>query len=100
MTNRRGDVEIYVNIMEEIRNGTSKPTKIMYASNISWLPLQRMLKSLIDNELIVESESDEKDGRTDKVYGITDKGRSVLEYFSKASVLIEQKRPVEIMSWR
>jgi predicted transcriptional regulator len=35
MTNRRSKLEIYVDIMEEIRSGTILPTRIMYAANLS-----------------------------------------------------------------
>ena len=89
-----------MDILEEISNGTIKPTKIMYAVNTSWTPLQQMFKALIDRELIEECVSENGDERTDKVYSITDKGRSVLEYFGKAKNLVEPKRPVEIMNWR
>ena len=97
---RRSKLELYVNILEEIRSGNIKPTKIMYASNLSWKPLKQMLTSLIDKELIEECEAKMGDDRTNKVYGITDKGRNVLEYFGKAKALAETRKPVEIMNWR
>jgi predicted transcriptional regulator len=100
MTNRRSRLEIYVDIMDEIMSGTIKPTRIMYRANLSWKPLQQMLKALIDQELVEEYAAEEGDERTDKVYRITDKGRDVLEYFGKAKALVEQKRPIEIMNWR
>ena len=100
MTNRRSKLEIYVHIMEEIRSGNIKPTKIMYAGNLSWKPLQQMLKSLIVQELIEEYESEEGDNRTSKVYRLTDKGQSVLHYFGKAKELVEDKKLVEIRNWR
>jgi len=99
MTSRRSKLEIYVNILKEIRSGSIKPTKIMYASNLSWKPLQQLLTSLLDQELIVECEPEKGDDRTNKIYGITDRGRSVLEYFGKAEGLIETRKPIEIRNW-
>jgi predicted transcriptional regulator len=46
MANRRSKLEIYVDILQEIMNGTVIPTRIMYAANLSWKPLQETLKSL------------------------------------------------------
>jgi len=100
MTNRRSKLEIYIDILEIIRNGTILPTRIMHGVNTSWKPLQRMLRSLINQELIEEKESEKNDERTEKVYGLTEKGQSVLIYFRKAQGLVDVKKPVEIMNWR
>ena len=100
MTNRRSKLEIYVHIMEEIRSGNIKPTKIMYAGNLSWKPLQQMLKSLVNQELIEEFEADEHDKRSSKVYGLTQKGQNVIQYFSEVKRVLEKKKPVEVMNWR
>ena len=100
MTNRRSKLEIYVDIMEEIRSGNILPTKIMYAANLSWKPLQQMLKSLVNQELIEELGADERDQRSNKVYHITEKGQNVLQYFGKVKWVLEKKKPIEIMNWR
>ena len=97
---RRSKLEIYVEIMEEMRNGTILPTRIMYATNLSWKPLQQMLKSLVNQELIEEFDADENDQRSNKIYRITEKGQNVLLYFGKVKVVLEEKKPVEIMKWR
>lgn len=97
---RRSKLEIYVGIMEEMRNGTILPTRIMYATNLSWKPLQQMLKSLVNQELIEEFDADENDQRSNKIYRITEKGQNVLLYFDKVKVILEEKKPVEIMNWR
>jgi predicted transcriptional regulator len=86
--------------MEEIRSGNIKPTKIMYAGNLSWKPLQQMLKSLVNQELIEEFEADEHDKRSSKVYGLTQKGQNVIQYFSEVKRVLEKKKPVEVMNWR
>ena len=96
MTSRRSKLEIYVDIMEEIRNGTVLPTKIMYAANLSWKPLQQILKSLVSQELIEEGMAEDGDKRTKKAYRITEKGQNVLHYFRKAEALVERESPMEI----
>ena len=100
MASRRSKLEIYVNIMDEIRNGTVLPTRIMYATNLSWKPFKQMLTSLIDQELVEEFEPEKGDDRTNKIYGITEKGKNVLEYFGKAKALVEPRKPIEIMNWK
>ena len=100
MTNRRSKLEIYVDIMEEIRNGTILPTRIMYAANLSWKPLQQILKSLVTQELIEECTAEEGDKRTKKAYHLTEKGLNVLHYFRKAKELVEKESPAEVRNWR
>ena len=100
MTGRRSKLEIYVDILAEIKSGNILPTKIMYATNMSWKPLQQMLKSLINQELIVELESNGRDQRSNIFYSITEKGNHVIEYFGKIECVIEKKKPIEMMNWR
>ena len=46
MKRRRSKLEVYLDVLWTIKNGTRKPTRIMYESNLSWKPLQRTLDSL------------------------------------------------------
>lgn len=76
--------------MHTIRNGVKKPTRIMYGANLSWKPLQRVLDSLIRQDLVIEIDPvDPKDKRTSVCYDLTKKGENVLGYFNKASALLE-----------
>lgn len=100
MTNRRSKLEIYIDILEEIRNGVIIPTRIMYGANLSWKPLQQILKSLVTQELIVEYMAEEGDKRTKKTYKLTEKGLNVLRYFSKAKELVEKETMPQIGNWR
>jgi predicted transcriptional regulator len=100
MTNRRSKLEIYVDILEEIYNGVIIPTKIMYGANLSWKPLQQILNSLVNQELIVEVTAESGDKRTKKAYNLTEKGMNVLRYFNKAKELVESDRVPEIRSWK
>jgi len=79
MTSKRSKLEIYVDVLKTIRKGTRKPTRIMYRTNLSWKPLMKVLHSLADQDLITVIEEGNH-----KFYEITEKGRNVLQYFSKA----------------
>jgi len=62
----------------------------MYGANLSWKPLQRVLSSLIRQDLVMEVEpEDPKDKRTSVCYDLTQKGENVLGYFNKARALLE-----------
>jgi predicted transcriptional regulator len=88
---RRSRLEIYLEVLQIIKGGTSKPTRIMYNANISWRPLMRVLGSLIDQELVREIDVSalgrKRDKRTTKLYEITMKGEQVVRYFRGAKEL-------------
>ena len=84
MSLKRSRLEIYLDVLKVISKGTHKPTRIMYRTNLSWKPLMKILESLVDQALIVKNENN---GHV--VYGIAQKGRNVLEYFSRAMESIE-----------
>ena len=84
MTSKRSKLEIYLDVLKTIRKGTYKPTRIMYRTTLSWKPLMDVLVSLETQGLIVvRSEGNHK------FYEISDKGKNVLQYFSKAMESIE-----------
>ncbi len=90
MKHRRSKLEVYLDVLWTIKNGTRKPTRIMYESNLSWKPLQRTLNSLMSQELIYEYEPENlRDKRTTTCYELTQKGENVLKYFKRAEDLIE-----------
>ena len=89
MSGRRSKFEIYVDILTQIKNGVSKPTKIMYHSNLSWDRLGKILKSLIAQGFITERIVNERDKRTKRVYRITKKGDNVLRYSNNVKSLME-----------
>ena len=90
MKQRRSRLEVHLDVLYTIRNGVKKPTRIMYGANLSWKPLQRVLGSLIHQDLVMEVDPvDPKDKRTSVCYGLTKKGENVLSYFNKASALLE-----------
>ena len=90
MTRRRSKLEIYLDVLWTIKSGTTKPTRIMYGANLSWKPLQRILQSMKEQELIVEiDDKDSRDKRTNTRYEIAQKGENVIQYFNRAQGLIE-----------
>jgi predicted transcriptional regulator len=84
MTLKRSKLEIYLDVLKTIRKGTIKPTRIMYRTNLSWKPLMEVLDSLVKQGLVTI-----KVEGSHKCYEITDKGKNVLQYFSKAMESIE-----------
>lgn len=86
MAHKRSRLEIYLDVLKVIQQGTHKPTRIMYKTNLSWKPLMKILDSMMDQDLIHKAE----DGKH-TTYGIAEKGRSILEYFDNAMKLIETR---------
>jgi predicted transcriptional regulator len=90
MKRRRSKLEVYLDVLWTIKSGTTKPTRIMYESNLSWKPLQRTLNSLASQGLVAEYEpEDNRDRRTTACYELTQKGENVLKYFKRAEDLLE-----------
>ena len=85
MKSRRSKLEIYLDVLKVIKEGTKKPTRIMYGANLSWKLLQGILSSMVTQDLILEVDaSQSKDKRTSRYYEITPKGDSVIRYFDRA----------------
>lgn len=85
---RRSKLEIVLCVLSTVRDGVDKPTRIMYAANLSWKPTQRILANMVGQELLVESWSTGSK-RSRKRYEITEKGLNVLRYFDNARGLID-----------
>ena len=87
MSSRRSKLEITLNILSIVRSGVDKPTRIMYAANMSWAPVQRILSHLVEQGLL-EDQLNEESRQSKRLYVITEKGVGVLDYFDKAKQLI------------
>jgi len=74
-------------VLGAVKSGIDKPTRIMYAANMSWNPTQRVLKKLV-SEGHLEVIEEPSVQRAKKRYIITEKGASVLRYFRGAKELI------------
>ncbi|MFQ6054255.1 MAG: winged helix-turn-helix domain-containing protein, partial [Candidatus Bathyarchaeia archaeon] len=87
---RRSRLEIFLDVLGIIKGGTRKPTRIMYGANLSWKPLQGILRSMVAQGLIVEVDAAaSRDKRTTTLYEITQKGENIIRYFNKARDLLE-----------
>jgi len=70
---RRSKLQIFEDVLRVIDDGEYKPTRIMYRSNLSWNPLNRILNSMINLGLV-----EEKDEKGRKYFFITQKGKEFL----------------------
>ena len=88
MQQRRSKLDIVLIVLEAVRRGMDKPTRIMYQANLSWKPTQRILDNLVEQNLLeVKIERGAK--RKKKRYEISKKGIAVLDYFEKAQDLVD-----------
>jgi len=85
---RRSKLEIQLNILSAIEDGVDKPTRIMYAANMSWKPVQKVMSRLMAKGLITQFTNSER-GRSKRRYVITEKGSKVLAYFNDAKDLLQ-----------
>ena len=88
MPKRRSKLDIILNVLSTVKNGVNKPTRIMYATNLSWRPTQKILDSLVKQDLILEVVNT-RSRRSKKKYEITEKGINILRYFEGAKDLID-----------
>jgi len=83
MSPRRSKLEIRLKILAAVKQGVNKPTRIMYAANMSWMPVQKTLSYLVEQGLLAEVVNSES-RRSKRHYKITEKGEKILNYFEKA----------------
>ena len=75
---RRSKLEMYVDILKVLANrGPLKLTHIMYKANVNCSVLRQYLDFLINQNLVEEKIV----GKKRVVYGVTQKGITVLKYF-------------------
>ena len=79
---RRSRLDICLDVLRVLKKGVKKPTRIMYAVNISWRPLQKILEAMVSGGFISKSKA--KGNRQSKhYYEITQSGLNVLNYLDK-----------------
>ena len=86
-TKRRSKLDIMIKVLSTIRDGEHKPTKIMYAANMSWNLTQRVFDDLVEQGMLNINEMPGAK-RSTKRYNLTEKGQKVLEYFEGAKTLL------------
>ena len=87
MSPKRSRLDLYLSVLNSIKDGFEKPTRIMYAANMSWKSVQQLLNELVGQGLVSTVISEGK--RTKKKYRITEKGIAVLDYLKGAKEIIE-----------
>jgi len=87
MSPRRSKLEIRLKILAAVREGVDKPTRIMYAANMSWKPVQRILSNLVEQGLLAEVLNTES-RQSKRLYRTTEKGEKILDYFEKAKDIL------------
>lgn len=78
---------MYLDVLQAMKQGQRKPTHIMYKSNISWVPLLKILGNMKNDGLVLEVDTDGIDKRSSKEYEITGEGESFLMYHRGPKVL-------------
>jgi predicted transcriptional regulator len=82
---RRSSFKIAIDVLNVIGEGEDRPTRIMYASNLSWNSLQRTLDILVNKGYVDENQISERVRK----YSITAKGHEVLGYYDRLESLVE-----------
>ena len=85
MSPRRSSFKMAIDVLTVIAEGENRPTRIMYASNLSWTSLKSKLDLLIDKGYVDEEFISDRN----KLYSITSKGIEVLRYYKRIESMVE-----------
>ena len=86
MSFRRSKFQMTIEVLSEIANEEQRPTRLMYACNLSWNSIKDTLDLLTAKGYIDEMYEERR-----KRYYITAKGRDVLRYYAGLQDLIQVK---------
>jgi predicted transcriptional regulator len=81
---RRSRMEVKIDILQAIADGSGRPTHIMYRSNLSWAVMRGVMKVLEQQGLVICKEIE---GR--RSYVLTEKGSRVLETYRSVKSQLE-----------
>jgi len=81
---RRSKLDVKIDILQAISEGASRPTHIMYQSNLSWSPLRNFIKNLEEQGLVSSSDVESR-----KNYTLTQKGARVLDTYANVRRQLE-----------
>ncbi len=86
MKRKRDRLQVIYDILEAIRNknGTIKPTHILYKSNLSHQMMEEYLNDLIAKQFLVQINKDDK-----RSYALTEKGFKYLEQYKFVSEFVD-----------
>lgn len=82
---RRSSFQITIAVLTVIAEGEQRPTRIMYASNLSWNSLKSTLDLLVSKGYVDEDHVSDRN----KKYSITAKGREILGYYDRLESLVQ-----------
>ncbi|MBS7610531.1 hypothetical protein KEJ19_08295 [Candidatus Bathyarchaeota archaeon] len=86
MEGRRSKLELYVDVLRAVVNGTRTPVRIVYAANLSYDRVMRCLEFLEERGLVKKVEENGK-----KRFFATEAGISVVRYFNEVERAIYKK---------
>jgi len=87
MSKHRSRLEIILTILSAIRDGVEKPTHIVFAANMSWMSVQKILSRMIEQNLILEI-LNAKGRQSKRRYLITEKGRRMIDHFEGVNKIL------------
>jgi len=82
---RRSSFQIAIDVLTVIGEGEKRPTRIMYATNLSWNSLKGTLDILVNKGYVDEDQVTDRN----KKYSITTKGHEVLGYYDRLESLVQ-----------
>jgi predicted transcriptional regulator len=85
---KRSKLEIYFDLLKVVGSGETKPTRIMYRANLSWVAMEELLHRLVDHGFVRETPQ----GRYTR-YHLTPKGARALNHYRDATRELRE-RPV------
>jgi predicted transcriptional regulator len=89
MEGRRSKLELYVDVLRAVVNGTHAPLRIGYAANLSYDRVMKCLEFLEERDLVKKVEENGK-----KRFIPTEAGVSVVRYFNEVERAIYRKRNI------
>jgi len=95
MVLKRSRLEIYADVLTEIKSGTSLTIKIMYGTKLSWTTIKKTLETLTAQGLI-EKQTLDGNKKRKNTYTITRKGNNALNYINKVKELMDPHKINEI----
>jgi len=88
VTSRRSRLEITLKVLKAVKNGVDKPTRIMYATNMSWNPTQDVLNQMVEEGYLSVIE-EMLNKRAKKRFSITKRGLHVINFLEGADEFIK-----------
>ena len=86
-------MQICFNVLEVMKKGVTKPTRIMYSANLSWNTLLEVFILLKSQNLIKEAYENGY-----KRYTLTEKGIDALNHYNKAIDILDINKETTVLN--